>query len=288
MVESETAATGRSNAKRNGFMTGDVSISQSEIEQYERDGAIVLRKAFSDDWVERMRGAAERVMADGGPLALEYTKEGGKGRFFGDQFIWPREETFRAFVFDSPAAEIARRMMRSRTATLFYDHLLVKEAGTKDHTPWHHDLPYWPVEGDQVCSIWLALDPVSADSGGVEYIRGSHKWGKRYIGQSFSTDFDYSNPDMEEIPDIEAERDRHEFLVWDMEPGDCIVHHALTLHHSGANATSDRRRRGLATRWTGDDAVYTPRASTIRLLEDPGLPDGAPMPCKLFPQVLPR
>ena len=262
------------------------TIGDADIARYEEDGAIVLRQAFGADWVARMQAAADRIMANGGPLALEYTKDKSAGRFFGDQFIWPRDEDFRAFVFESPAAAIARQLMRSSTATLFYDHLLVKEAGTKEHTPWHHDLPYWPVEGNQVCSIWLALDPVSAESGGVEYIRGSHKWPKRYIGQSFTSDSSYDNPDMEPVPDIEAERDRYDFISWDLEPGDCIVHHALTLHHSAGNSTSDRRRRGFATRWTGDDAVYTPRASTIRLLRDPGLKAGDPMPCDLFPQVL--
>ena len=45
----------------------------------------------------------------------------------------------------------------------------------------------------------------------------------------------------------------------DSEPGDVVVHHVMTLHGAPGNAHSDRRRRGLATRWCGDDAVYDPR-----------------------------
>ena len=38
------------------------------------------------------------------------------------------------------------------------------------------------------------------------------------------------------LPDLDAERDAHEFLAWDMEPGDVIAFHALTLH--GASDTT--------------------------------------------------
>ena len=31
-------------------------------------------------------------------------------------------------------------------------------------TPWHHDQPYWTVDGNQVCSIWLSLDPVPREA----------------------------------------------------------------------------------------------------------------------------
>ena len=34
------------------------------------------------------------------------------GRFHDDQFLWRRHETMRRFVYESPAAEIARHMMR--------------------------------------------------------------------------------------------------------------------------------------------------------------------------------
>jgi ectoine hydroxylase-related dioxygenase (phytanoyl-CoA dioxygenase family) len=54
---------------------------------------------------------------------------------------------------------------------IFYDQLLIKEPGTVKRTPWHHDMPSWPLAGWQVCTIWLALDPVTEESGAVEYVR---------------------------------------------------------------------------------------------------------------------
>jgi ectoine hydroxylase-related dioxygenase (phytanoyl-CoA dioxygenase family) len=45
--------------------------------------------------------------------------------------------------------------MRARKINLFHEHVLVKEPGTLEPTPWHHDLPYWTLEGTQV-NRWTA------------------------------------------------------------------------------------------------------------------------------------
>jgi ectoine hydroxylase-related dioxygenase (phytanoyl-CoA dioxygenase family) len=54
--------------------------------------------------------------------------------------------------------------------------------------------------------------------------------------------------------DVVAERARHRCLGWDLEPGDRVVFHALTLHGAPCTTGSPHRRRAIASRWTGDDA----------------------------------
>ncbi len=34
--------------------------------------------------------------------------------------------------------------------------------------PWHHDLTFGPLEGSQLCSIWMPLDPVTTETRGLE------------------------------------------------------------------------------------------------------------------------
>ena len=48
----------------------------------------------------------------------------------------------------------------ARAINFFYDFMFVKEPGTREVTRWHQDEPYWAVKGEQVCSVWLPLDPV--------------------------------------------------------------------------------------------------------------------------------
>ena len=45
---------------------------------------------------------------------------------------------------------------------------------------------YREVGGDQVAILWLALDPVDLASGAVEYVKGSHRWGRRFLPETFS------------------------------------------------------------------------------------------------------
>ncbi len=120
-------------------------ITHDEISQYERDGAICLRALFDPIWVTRIGDALERLLNTERGKRGDLTAPDSPGRFNNATFMWRFDPDFRDFVFQSPAAEIARQLMRSRTSRFFYDHLFVKEPRTRETTPWHHDQPYWPV-----------------------------------------------------------------------------------------------------------------------------------------------
>lgn len=264
-------------------------VSEADIAAFERDGAVCLRGRFRGDWLARLAAGAEAVMTRPGALASEYTPRGGPGRFFGELVLWTRIPQFRAFVLDSPAGEIAGRLMRASTANFYHDHLLVKEPGTAEITPWHHDQPYHPVDGAQLCALWLALDPVERECG-VEFVKGSQLWGRRFIPRYFEDGRDYYEAvgGMESVPDIGAERERHEILSWALEPGDCIVFGARTLHGAPGNPTR-ARRRAYVTRWMGDDVTYAERPGLISPpIEGHGLAPGDAMDCETFPRVWSR
>ena len=66
----------------------------------------------------------------------------------------------------------------------------------------------------------------------VEYVKGSHRWGRWFQPKFFKqggVDLQVQDSRFEPLPDLDAERGQHEFLAWDMEPGDVIAFHALTL-----------------------------------------------------------
>jgi len=253
-----------------------------EIETFRCDGVVCIRNAIDADWIERLRAATEAVIARPGPFGAAYGDDGDTGTFFGDLYVWTFNETFRDAALTSPAGGIAGALMESTKANLFYDHLLVKEPGSSAPTPWHHDLTYWCVEGWQIASVWIPLDAVDRSNGAVEYVRGSHLWDKRYQAQDFLKRDLFKDDALEAIPDVEADRDAYDIVSFEVEPGDCIVHHALTLHGAPGNV-SDRRRRAVAIRYTGDDARYAVRKGMSKPIRDPGLGVGDPMDCDLFP-----
>ena len=159
------------------------SVEEATIAAFERDGAVPVRGRF-DAWVESLRRGVERNIADPGPDVRDYRDEGG-GRFFGDYCNWSRIPEYREFLFESPAADIARALMRFRTARLFHEHVLVKETETEIPTPWHQDLPYYCVDTELSCSLWLVLDPVPLETC-AQFVAGSHRWGKLYRPERFN------------------------------------------------------------------------------------------------------
>ncbi|MDZ7962613.1 MAG: phytanoyl-CoA dioxygenase family protein [Aulosira sp. DedQUE10] len=255
-------------------------ISLQQIEAFERDGVICLRNVLDESWVERMRTAVDKNVSIAGPLEVKGISR-PEASVEHTSSLWLVDPDFRALVFESPLSTIAAQLLQSEKLNFLADGFFIKKPKATSRVGWHNDLPYWPIQGWQCCKIWLALDNVNEENGRLEYIKGSHQWGKELREDSNPSWF--------------VEPEPHELLSWDMEPGDCLVHHLLTIHHSVTNISS-RQRRAVVTNWTGDDVTYYPRpkAWPFRSLEEIDLPEfnslktkktGEPIDCDMFPQV---
>mmetsp|Transcript_75565 Transcript_75565/g.126019 ORF Transcript_75565/g.126019 Transcript_75565/m.126019 type:complete len:332 (+) Transcript_75565:163-1158(+) len=280
----------------------DVSavITEADISRFAEDGAIVLRQVLSPAWVEALRATAEDNMQRPGPLCDEHAvAQGTGGRFHDDQFLWRRHDVCHEYVVNSGIGALAARAMRSHTAHILYDQLFVKEPGTSAPTPWHNDTSYWHVKGEQICSIWAALDVVTRERG-LSYVKGSHRWGlvhavTNFSGAAHSERNVYSDAvDLPPVPDVDSgvARGDFELLNWDMEPGDVLLFYSAMLHGAPGNPNSSaHRRRGYATRWCGDDIVFDERPGTMHVGWkshgfDCGLSQGDSIGCELHPNVV--
>ncbi len=257
--------------------------SSQTICQFRESGAVVLRGYFKD-WIEPLRTGIERNMASPGPWVRDYT-DSEKGRFFGDYCNWKRIGEYRDFLFKSPAARIARELMGSQQVRLFHEHVLIKEPGTSIPTPWHHDQPYYCVDGRQNCSIWLALDHVPHESS-LEFVARSHLLNRLFQPERFDKSPLYEDSEYATVPDIDANRDSHDILSWELESGDAVAFHFLTLHGAPGNRSPERRRRAFSSRWIGDDAVFAVRKGrTSPPFPDCRLRHGEPMRGDDFPLI---
>ena len=266
-------------------------ISNTEIEAYERDGVVCLRGMFDEDWVNRMHDASMRYMQSGGGRQRIVQKEGEEAQFYSNVFMCGSDPDFLAFRDTSPAAAIGAALMKVDRVRFWYDQLFIKDPGTSAVTQWHHDLPYWPFLGEHLVSIWVAFTPVTKASSGLEYLAGSHRWGKFYRPTTPDEDPAFAAPHLEPCPDFSERADDPElkFLSWDLEPGDCVCHHPLTVHGAGGNTSSEQRRIGLSIRFLGDDVQWDPRPYTVKLPKEPNVTAGAyPADDDLFPVIWER
>lgn len=258
-------------------------MTLTEIEQFQTDGAIVLRGVFKD-WVESLREGVARNMAAPSPYERTVRPADGSAAFFQDYCNWQRFAEFHAFAMESCAGRLAAQLMRSRTARFFHEHVLVKNPGTSVVTPWHHDQPYYCVDGAQSVSFWTPLDPVSRDVV-MECVAGSHRWSKSFRPTRFDGTPLYAGDQFEAMPDIDARRAELEILGWDMEPGDAIAFSFRTVHGAPAN-NSSRPRRVFSSRWVGDDAVFADRGGkTSPPFPGLSLKGGEPLEALEFPLV---
>ncbi|MEM1300555.1 MAG: phytanoyl-CoA dioxygenase family protein [Pseudomonadota bacterium] len=236
-------------------------LDAKTIAEFNDKGATVLRGVFKD-WVDVLRAGVDANMKDPDPNARIYRGENGGGRFFVDYCNWDRIPEYRNFIFDSPAAAIGAKLMGSSTVQLFHEHVLVKEAQAGVPTPWHQDAPYYCVEGPKTLSLWVPLDEVPRETT-LEFISGSHKWGKSYRPQRFDGSALNANDGLEEIPDINGNRDEYEIIGWPVSPGDAIAFDYRTIHGAPANSGRTVQRRAFSLRLLGDNVRFVRREGIV-------------------------
>jgi ectoine hydroxylase-related dioxygenase (phytanoyl-CoA dioxygenase family) len=259
-------------------------VSGEQADAFRRDGAVVLRGILTDAQVATLERGVERNLADPSPLAINATRPGEPGAFVEDFRNWQRIPEYAEAVRASRLPAAAGALMRSREVRLFHDHLLVKEAGTRERSPWHQDQPYYCIDGTQTVSFWIPLDPVARPST-LEFVAGSHAERRWYMPRSFvaGTPMVFDDGALAEVPDIEADRGAWDIKGWELEPGDAVAFDMLTLH---AAAGSPARRRAFSLRLVGDDVRYAPRPHRTSPPFDElegVLEPGAPLEHPLFP-----
>jgi ectoine hydroxylase-related dioxygenase (phytanoyl-CoA dioxygenase family) len=255
---------------------------------FERDGAVCVRNAFSTKDVALAEAAIEENLASLSPLAKRASAS-DDGEFVEDFCNWSRLPAMERFIRTSPAAAIAGALTGSSTIRLYHDHVLVKERGTRQRTPWHQDQPYYNVDGHMNASMWFPVDPVPRSSS-LEFVAGTHR-GPWYMPRTFLDGNARWFPEgsLQELPDFS--RGEWRVLAWALEPGDAVFFNMLTVHGSGGVPPGGARRRVVSVRFLGDDMVHAPRPWPTSPPFD-GLVDelaaGSPMDHPLFPVLWER
>ena len=259
-----------------------LDLTPDQIEAYRRDGVICVRQLYSPEWVERIRDFLDDIVNNPSPVFGPR----GDSSFQSDVTSWLTHDDVRDFVLFGPSAHIAKQAFGSQRVVFYSDQIFIKDKLSPLPTPWHHDLTFWPLAGDQIASLWTSVDPVDASSSALEFVAGSHLWPQRFRAIAIDGTDLTTGTKMDEIPDIDADRSKFDILSWELEPGDALLFHGLTLHGSRGNHSRHTKRRAIATRWCGDDIVYSP--TSVAEIHRHDLKAGDPFCASIFPQILPE
>jgi len=149
---------------------------------------------------------------------------------------WKADSTIAARVLNPRFGEALARFGKWDGAQLIQDNILWKPPGARP-LGFHRDNAYthW-LSPPEMITCWIALDDTTADTGPVEFVRGSHKW-----PDEPSADVEFHGPADHRVP---VRGHESEIVPVEVSAGGGSFHHGWTWHGSGAN-TSDRHRRAL-------------------------------------------
>ena len=154
----------------------------------------------------------------------------------------------RGFV-DSPRfAAAAAGLLGVEGVRLYHDQALFKEPGG-GRTPWHQDQNYWPLDTDDIVTMWMPLVDIAPAVGSMTFLDGSHR------------DGDVGAGDISDASDaaIQARVDAGERTTTSYGPlraGDATFHKGWTIHSAGPNPTN-QMRPVMTIIWFADGARIT-------------------------------
>lgn len=232
-------------------------VDDSAIEAFARDGVVAVRGVIKPPELELLAEGVSRVVACPSERANVASRDNDPGRFFEDFLRWPETPEFEQVALRSQLPELAASLLDSPSVRFYHDHVLIKEAGTGQHTPWHQDQPYYNVEGRGI-SAWVPLDAIPR-AGSPEFWAGSHRGPWRMPRTFLDKEAKwFPEGSLVEIPDIEADRSAYDIRQWALDPGDVVFFNFLTVH-SAPGFPFEHGRRVVSFRYIDSEARHVVR-----------------------------
>jgi hypothetical protein len=269
-------------------------------EQFREDGVVFVPGALDPAGVRCAEEAFTWSLEHPGPGAGEVLA-GTPGAFYQDHANPDALVAYRPLLTGTGLSDLVADVLGSESLWLMYEQIWLKEGGETRPTPWHQDLPYVPLEGDHIATVWLNLDPVPEENS-LRFVPGSHR-GPLYNPTAFDpTDASaamYEEGVWPPLPDIDGHPEAWTVASWAVEPGDVLIFHPAILH-GGAPTHPGQRRRTISLRYFGDHAFCAARpemglSDDDRLKRDDGgrdpieqlahMPPGTPFRHPGFPRL---
>ena len=209
-------------------------LTQSQIDQFHRDGFVIVRSVLADRELDELLHAVDRCQAEGiagtGSDHKYHVHPDGKKVYRRSEKMWSRAEIFQALTVKPALLEMVGQCIGHPFLPL-NDSLVVKLPGGNVPVPWHQDPPYGLPEYAETFEIPnfvadLYLDESTVNNGCVWGIAGHHLVGHVNMRQ-FTEEQLFAHPLAQPII---------------MKPGDVMLH-ALSSPHGSAGNLSETHRR---------------------------------------------
>jgi hypothetical protein len=209
-------------------------LKNNVIQEYERDGFVLVRHMFDNEEVDLLRRAAKEDRALDQHSFGKGDGEGGTVRLS----LWnhPGDTIYGMFARCETIVNSAEEILDGEVYH-YHSKMIMKDAKVGGAWAWHQDYGYWYQNGvlfPQLTSAFIAVDPAVKANGCMQVLKGSHHLGR--IDHILTGD--QAGADPERVREAEKVL---ELVYVEMDPGDVLFFHANLLHRSDQNKSDQPR-----------------------------------------------
>ena len=233
-------------------MSPSTPLSAGQVEQYRRDGYVVLGRVLSDVDVGELLEAEARFRPTRG-----YGTRDNRTLLVSVQ-LCDRSTAVRRICTQGPQLAHVVQLLGPNVC-LTHNQFLTKlpdEAETHSDIPVHQDSGYGLLEPPDDITVWFALTDTTIKNGCLQVIPGSHRRG--LVAHATAE----INPVLREVATSEK------LVSVELAAGEAIAFTGLTLHGSGPNST-DAPRTAFYARYCSPHVQMMDVEGGRSVLDDP-------------------
>jgi ectoine hydroxylase-related dioxygenase (phytanoyl-CoA dioxygenase family) len=231
-----------------------------QIEDYRRDGFLIVERFLDPDLLESIRERFARVFDHQwetglAPDEVNYVP-GQTAPDLTRQLcnVWKADTVLAEVVLARAVGEFAARLGGLPGMRLAQDNVIWKPPSGRALLC-HQDAAYLDhLDPPNMTTCWMALDDTAADTGTIYYVRGSNHWPHARRGGTFHAPDDWLAHVEEAKPDgVELE-----LVPIEVPAGGAAFHDGWTFHGSPPNERADAQRRSIISHLISTDTRWNP------------------------------
>ena len=231
-------------------------LNQTQIEQYHRDGFLVLEEFLSPTWLKRLRQTTEAFVEESRKVEHsdkvfdvepDHTNDNPRLRRLNNPS--DQDETYWEFSSQSEIVDLAEDIL-GPDIKFHHSKLNFKFPHGGEEVKWHQDIQFWPHTNYDLITIGVYLEDVVKGQGEMGFIPRSHSGP---LFDQYEKDIWRGYIQSADLPDIQAEP----AIFPTGKAGTVTIHNCRTIHGSYPNHSSHRRPLLLQTYSAADAFAYT-------------------------------
>jgi phytanoyl-CoA hydroxylase len=220
----------------------DKKLSASTVDQFNRDGYLILKGYTPQPFLEQMRAlVVDHLLREVEPVEYEY-QVGYAGApssliALGGRTIrrlrgaYQRDKLFKVWATAPELTAQLEQLLNEpvRLSLAHHNCVMTKHPQYGTATHWHRDIRYWSFEQPNLVSVWLALGNETASNGALWVIPSSHH---EVLQVEQLDELGFLRQDVAANKAL-----LNQATMVELEAGDVLLFHSGIFHSAGKNCT---------------------------------------------------